>query len=197
MCNAIRQLDHEILMLTAREDTKWRQRAKQAWYQMGDKNTQYFQACASQRKQNNKISAILDSPGNLVSMPGMIVDVFLSYFKTLLCSSTPSRRAIDQCLSKVAHRGTPEMNKILLNEYTPEEVKNALYQMAPLKSPRPDGFSASFSQTYWHISREEVLSTILYFPNAVVFDDHINYTYIFLIPKTLIPLNLVIFALLV
>ena len=39
---------------------------------------------------------------------------------------------------------TPNMNSTLLQPYTPNEVKQALFQMHPSKSPGPDGISPLF-----------------------------------------------------
>ncbi|XP_075640217.1 uncharacterized protein LOC142611959 [Castanea sativa] len=44
------------------------------------------------------------------------------------------------------------MNVELLKEFTPDEVENALKQMAPLKSPGPDGMPPLFYQNYWSLS---------------------------------------------
>lgn len=74
-----------------------------------------------------------------------------------------------------------------------DEDMEALSQMKPLKSPSPDGFSASFYQTYWRIVGEEVCSTILNYLNNGVFDDHINFTYIVLIPKVKNPVQAIDF----
>jgi hypothetical protein len=41
------------------------------------------------------------------------------------------------------------MNNILTADFTREEVKNALDQMAPNKTPSPDGFTAGFYQQHW------------------------------------------------
>lgn len=62
------------------------------------------------------------------------------------------------------------MNEALLRLYTKEEVKEAQVQMVPLKSPGPDGFNASFFQSYKHIVGEEVSSVALKFLNNGIFD---------------------------
>ena len=41
-----------------------------------------------------------------------------------------------------------EMNNMLLEEFTPEEVKKALFQMNPTKAPGPDGMNTLFFQKY-------------------------------------------------
>lgn len=41
-----------------------------------------------------------------------------------------------------------EMNAKLIQKYTKEEVEEALNQMAPLKSPGPNGFRVIFYQKH-------------------------------------------------
>ena len=45
-------------------------------------------------------------------------------------------------------RFTTEMNNFLLQSYTAEEVRQALFQMHPSKSPVPDGMSPFFFQKF-------------------------------------------------
>lgn len=40
------------------------------------------------------------------------------------------------------------MNLALNRSFSIEEVKDAVFQMNPLSSPRPDGFLAGFYQTH-------------------------------------------------
>ena len=46
----------------------------------------------------------------------------------------------------VTPRVTPEMNEALARPFTAEEVRVALFQMAPLKAPGVDGFTIGFFQ---------------------------------------------------
>jgi hypothetical protein len=59
--------------------------------------------------------------------------------------------------------------------------------MAPIKAPRPDGFSAEFYQQQWSIVGPEVCKVVLHFLNGARMEENINATYISLIPKKTAP----------
>lgn len=75
------------------------------------------------------------------------------------------------------------MNVELQKSFAKDEIKEALFQMAPLKSLNPNGFNASSYLRYQHIVEQEVCSIALKFLNERLFDEKINFTYIVLIPK--------------
>ncbi|XP_042962354.1 uncharacterized protein LOC122296618 [Carya illinoinensis] len=58
-------------------------------------------------------------------------------------------------------RVTNEMNMSISRDFTRLEVEEAVKQMAPLKSPSPDGFGACFYQNHWSIIVDEVCKTAL------------------------------------
>jgi hypothetical protein len=51
----IARVKKEIEILMEQEDTKWKQRAKQNWYQNGDRNTPFFHAWAEHMRKINHI----------------------------------------------------------------------------------------------------------------------------------------------
>lgn len=55
---------------------------------------------------------------------------------------------MEPVLDSVDRAITPNMNETLLQPYTLDEVKQALFQMHPSKSPGPDGMSHFFFQKY-------------------------------------------------
>jgi hypothetical protein len=140
--DAITELQGEIDEILEQDELKWRQRAKEDWLKHGDKNTKYFHACANQRSKVNKISMIEDDDGRRCTTQEEIEEAFISYFRNIFKSSSPS--GIAECLDPVSMKVTQEMNSRLSKEVTSEEVKAAIFQMAPVKSPGPDGFSAIF-----------------------------------------------------
>ncbi|WOL11374.1 transposon protein [Canna indica] len=70
------------------EEGYWHHHAKQRWVKLGDRNTWFFQQCASLTKKRNWISAIDTSRGTLVDS-GDIRDDFREYYSSLL-GSNPS-----------------------------------------------------------------------------------------------------------
>ena len=55
---------------------------------------------------------------------------------------------MDHVLNKVERVVTPDMNHALLQPYSSDEVKRALFQMHPSKSPGSDGMSPFYFQKY-------------------------------------------------
>ena len=51
-------------------------------------------------------------------------------------------------LERVQHKVSLEMNQLLSQMFTGEEVEKALHQMGPLKAPRPDGLPPVFYQSF-------------------------------------------------
>ncbi|KAL4620439.1 hypothetical protein ACB092_06G154000 [Castanea dentata] len=74
-------------------------------------------------------------------------------------------RVEDIILAQIPRDVTAEMNHDLLAKFKADEVETALKQMAPLKSPRPDGMPPSFYQYYWSLVGNDVANDILYFLN--------------------------------
>ena len=75
-----------------------------------------------------------------------MVDIVVKFYQQLFTSSEPVN--LDEILEQIPTMVTKEMNSELLKEFIAKEVENALKQMAPLKSPGPDGMPPLFYQSY-------------------------------------------------
>jgi hypothetical protein len=175
----------EIEILMEQEDIKWKQRAKQNWYQNGDRNTPFFHAWADHRRRINHIHSITDEEGRVWKNKKDIPKIFSDFFQRLF--HTGGVAGVKECLENLETRVTNEMNEDLIKEFTMMEVDKALSQMHHLKSPGPDSFSACFYQQAWPSIRMEVGKAVLDFVNHVIFDLVVNSTYIVLIPKNSSP----------
>jgi hypothetical protein len=67
--------------------------------------------------------------------------------------------------------------------FTKEEVRVALFQMHPDKSPGPDGFNPAFYQSFWDICGDDVFSAVQDWLGRGYFPSSLNETNICLIPK--------------
>jgi hypothetical protein len=178
---AIKQLQEEINFILEQDDIRWKQRAKQNWYQYGDQNTPFFHAWANHRRRVNQIRVIKDVEGREWKKPEDIGMAFCKFYQELFSAGESGR--IAESLQHIEARVTVKMNAMLLKAYTTEEVELALLQMHPLKSSSPDGFAACFYQKSWATMKTEVCVAVLDFLNNGNFDNELNVTHIALILK--------------
>jgi exonuclease III len=178
-------LQQEVHVLLEQEETHLRQRAKTEWLKAGDQNSRFFHACINQRRRANSIQRIMDDTGNIFSTPEDIEGAFLRHFQGLFQTSNPSN--VDQCLAHLPRCVTTAMNEELLRIVEEEEILAAVQQMAPLKSPGPDGFPTCFFQDNWEEVGSEVCRAVLGFFETGRLDGNINHTHVALIPKLANP----------
>jgi hypothetical protein len=183
----IKKLQQEIDGLLEKEEVFWKQRAKQHWLRYGDRNTRYFHSWLQHRRKTNHIWTICDEQGRVWRKKRDVDRVFLEHFSRIFSSQGPSR--VDACISKVSPKVSDEFNSRLLSPFSEEEVRTALFQMAPLKYPGPDGFPADFYQKNWDTVGGDVCKAVLEFLNGGQFDAGLNTTNIVLIPKVNSPSN--------
>lgn len=74
-------------------------------------------------------------------------------------------------------------NEELMRPIVEEEVKEALFQIHPDKSPGPDGMTPDFFQKYWEIVGSDVVEMVRHFFLTGDMTQGLNETNIVLIPK--------------
>lgn len=149
----------EINALLLQDELFLRQRSRAIWLPAGDKNTKYFHQRENQRQRKNQITGFMDENGRWCTSDNEIARVAESYFQNLFSSANLSN--MEFVLEAVDRVVTPNMNNTLLQPYTSVEVKHALFQMHPSKSPEPDDMSPFFFQKYWHIVCSDVIDVVL------------------------------------
>ncbi|KAL5556024.1 hypothetical protein UlMin_038260 [Ulmus minor] len=87
----------------------------------------------------------------------------------------------------IERKVTPQQNEQMDQAFVAEDVKTAVFQMAPTKSPGADGMSAIFYQKFWPIVGEEITAACLGFANGGPLLGSINETIITLLPKVKNP----------
>jgi hypothetical protein len=138
------QADHAELLntriqmdeLLEREELMWFQRSRISWLREGDHNTKYFHRKAAHRSKKNKIKMLRTEDGqtmrNRVEMEGMVQE----FFKNLY--TTDSNVSPDDLIQNFDQRISDDDNQDLCKEFTDDEISAALFQIRPLKVPRPD-----------------------------------------------------------
>uniref|UniRef100_A0A803P6B0 Reverse transcriptase domain-containing protein n=1 Tax=Cannabis sativa TaxID=3483 RepID=A0A803P6B0_CANSA len=146
----------------------------------GDHNSKYFHTSATSRRRNNLITQLHDNNGRLVEWGSGLEEVMVNYFKDLFATAASDWTAVT---SNVQPRVSYDQNIELVKEVTEEEVKKAMFQMHPDKSPGPDGMTPGFFQRCWHIVGRDVFRLVQEFFVTGSFPTSLNATNVVLIPK--------------
>ncbi|KAL0417527.1 UNVERIFIED_CONTAM: putative mitochondrial protein [Sesamum radiatum] len=173
----------DIERLLSEEEVYWKQRGKVHWLKEGDRNTSYFHNRANTRRRSNDITRIKNGDGQWLEQEEEIRDHIETYFGEIFRSRNPSEEELEKGTEAISGRLSEQLLQELSRPYTAEEISKALSQMAPLKSPGPDGMPPFFFQKYWHIVKKDVISTTLALLNDLNLPPGLNHTHIALIPK--------------
>ena len=119
-------------------------------------------------------------------MDPRVIAIEVTDFFTNLYSSSNSCQ-LELALGAIEAVVTDDMNREPVANFKECEIHEALKQMAPLKSPGPDGMPPLFFQHFWDLVGKEISSSVLFFLNSATLPDHLNHTFITLIPKVKNP----------
>ncbi|KAL0301821.1 UNVERIFIED_CONTAM: putative mitochondrial protein [Sesamum radiatum] len=138
---------------------------------------------ASNRKRSNQIRRLRDEDNRVFDDKEGIQTLIEQYFGEIFDSCHPCPEDVERGTRFVSIKVDDGMNQSLLQPYTEEEIRKAVFQMAPFKSPGPDGMPPIFYQFYWNNIKSDVISFVLKFLNNHTLDTSMNKTQIVLIPK--------------
>ncbi|KAL2224532.1 UNVERIFIED_CONTAM: hypothetical protein Sindi_3020900 [Sesamum indicum] len=98
-------------------------------------------------------------------------------------------RKIAQRRTMARHCITDEEASHLLLPFSPDDVKQAVFDIAEDKAPGPDGYSSGFFKAAWPVVGEEVTRAVLDFFTTEKLLKQINSTILTLIPKVRTPMS--------
>ncbi|XP_074300778.1 uncharacterized protein LOC141632098 [Silene latifolia] len=187
--------EYELVNEEVREFTRvmaiyWKQRAKLKWLVDGDTCTKYFFNWVKGRAGRNYILGIKRNDGNWTYDHEEISDCFQKSFTNLFsrpCQAQQphghSHSPLTQLIGNIQNRVTNDDADFLGKPYTAKEVRQAVFQMGPMKSPGPDGIPAVFYLRCWHLVKRDCTKAILSILNSGAVLKEMNRTVIALIPK--------------
>lgn len=174
------ELKNRLFTILEQKEAFWKQRAKQFWLQEGDQNSKYFHRAATKRKNNNQITSLKNSSGVWVDWEGGLEDVVVEYFNNLFSEADTSNEEVINCVKSCVNQ---QMNITLLQPVVEEEVKRAVFDMHPDKSPGPDGMTPMFYQKCWGIVHKDVVKIVQTFFHSGEFQEGCSEANVVLIPK--------------
>ncbi|KAL6179662.1 hypothetical protein ACLB2K_046334 [Fragaria x ananassa] len=142
---------------------------------------------ASNRKAKNRLAGLFDETGVWKPALDGMEKVILNYFSFMFQSEHSDESRMLEVVNLVRPRVSDQMNEELTAPYSDEEIRAALFQMYPTKSPGPDGMPPEFFQKYWETVGVDVCVAVRDFLSSGQLLRDVNYTHICLIPKVANP----------
>ena len=184
-CQEEKEIERKLCELFEREEIMARQRSRVDWLQAGDRNTTFFQARATARRQINKIKYLLREDGSKCEDQLEIKQMAGSFYKDLF--STEPHDDTKRILESIPVRIDQSTNDELCRPYTSEEIREALFHMGPTKAPGPDDFPAMFYRKHWAILEDDICDAVRSFLRGDEIPEGLCDTIIVLIPKVSRP----------
>ncbi|XP_074277093.1 uncharacterized protein LOC141600747 [Silene latifolia] len=152
----------------------WKQRAKVHWLREGDACTKFFFNSVKERYNRNIFWL------SKITEYGVLTREVLLVFLTYLAKH-------GHLFSLIKHRLHSDQMDYLGKPFTRKEVRTAVFQMSPNKSPGPDGMPAILYQKHWCHITNDVTEAVLSILNSGNVLKEFNRTSVVLIPKTSAP----------
>jgi hypothetical protein len=157
-----------------------RQKSRQVWCRLGNRNTRFFHLVANFRRAKNHILKVVHN-GSVVEGLPVIKDATVSFFSNLFRS--PDRFRIG--LGPVGFKTLSASSSASLErDITLEELKQSVWDCDGSKSPGPDGFNFKFYRLAWNFIADDLLDLANNFFKTGRLPKGVNHAYVHLIPKT-------------
>lgn len=147
------------------EELFWKNKSRNTWLNVGDRNTRYFHNSAKVRNQRNNINSIIDNQGVVRRGNNQIGEVAIDYFTDLFRSQPVNEALLTDIFQGFQKRVTDEINKELIREVSDDEIYKAVFSIGPHRAPGPDGFTGIFYHQFWNEIKQEVISEVKRFFN--------------------------------
>jgi hypothetical protein len=149
-----REIKMKCLGLASLSRTIARQRLRIMFLREGDTNTKFFHLQAYHRCCKKHITQISHHGMVLTSEDDKAQAIF-DYFDQILGTQVAWTHGVDY-----AALGLPQTPLMLYHCFSEEEVWAIIRDMAPDKSPGPDGFTRRFYQSAWSVIKHDVLQAL-------------------------------------
>lgn len=180
-------LETTLKKFLMKEEIYWKQRYRVNWLEAGDRNMTFFHKSASTRHKRNSIRGLCNEDNQLQTDQKAMDEIVIKYYSNLFSSLNPSLEEIRKVTVLMQHPPTNNLNEVLNEPFTKEDIRKVLFDLNPSKAPRPDGLTALFFQNGWDIFGDEISSAISKVLNDGESLSQWNSTVVTLIPKNKDP----------
>ena len=150
---------------------------------MGEENSKFFQAMATERYRKNSIASLQLSDGTVSSDHGEIAKEFLVAFKGRMGTVRPILLG-NEILSLIPRVQGLE---VLTQTFQLQEIEKVIKEMPIDKAPGPDGMPAVVFRKYCHLMGRNIIEEVRHVLEGGEMSAGWNDTHVVLIPKVKKP----------
>ena len=141
-------------------------RSKSKWVEFGEKNSKYFFNLEKRNYGIKYIKKIIKPNGIETSEPGEILQEQVGFYADLYSCKCKHDSYSDLQKLFLSNDSIPRLDmeaKDICNEpLTLQDLSKALKEMAPDKSPGPDGLTTNFYKFFWNDLKQPLLDSYLF-----------------------------------
>lgn len=177
----IAKLHHEHLLHL--QYLYWRKTCTIRYIKVGEENSKFFQAMATERYRKNSIASLLLSDGSVMSDHEEMAKEFLHSFKGRMGTVLPIKleRDILSLIPKV------QGLDVLTKPFEVKEIEKVVKELPIDKAPGPNGFNGLFLKKCWHIISSDFIRLVHEFHAGSAHLENLNDAFITLVPKKQTP----------
>ncbi|VFQ84375.1 unnamed protein product [Cuscuta campestris] len=161
----------------------YQQKAKCDYLMNSDRCTSYFHSIVKKNRMKNSVGFLVRGDGSKTTSKVEVASMFVEYFTNLFGTSS-SVDPIDLDTLSAGIRVPSSAHSALLAPVTPEEVREAVFDIGNDKAPGPDGFTAAFFKDQWDLVGRDIYEAVVEFFSSGRLLRQINHAMIVLIPKS-------------
>ncbi|XP_074271397.1 uncharacterized protein LOC141595333 [Silene latifolia] len=177
----------EYLLVKRAEMQALYQRAKVQNLQLNDLSTRFFYSRLADRRARNSIGIIQDENGKQCTGSKEVSLGFISYYKSLLCTSSPVLPLPPSLF--LQDTVPPDSCTSLIQQIRVQEIIDALKSIDRHKSPGIDGYTSGFFLDAWQQVGSDFKAAVFDFFQNCFMPKAANATLLVLIPKMETPLT--------
>ncbi|GKU99946.1 hypothetical protein SLEP1_g12720 [Rubroshorea leprosula] len=155
------------------------QKARKTWLKSGDANTSFFHKCIKGRWRRNEIN-VISVEGKELRQVEDIKQGVMKYFANLFSDEGWQRPTLEGLSFKSI---SEEDRSMLIEPFTEEEVKAAVWNCDSTKAPGPDGFTFGFIKNEWEVIKADIMVFLKDFHTNGRMVRGSNASFLVLIPK--------------
>lgn len=179
------QTKEEYWKMSNAAEILWKQKARNTWLKLGDKNNRFFQMQANYRFKKNKLGSVLVD-NRLIVTPEEIKEEAIKYFNNLFKEEKQARPGIGGVFFKKLPQETA---REIQKPFEVAEIEMAIKGCSNSKAPGPDGFNFAFIKKAWGFLKEMVIKFFSEFYANGKLTRGINSNFTVLIPKVDNPIS--------